>query len=131
MSSDPLVTRRSPYDTDDAFGPRPFGQFAGVETIPRFTNAILVPHAFVHLVIQVVQLYAAFGGRNLGGARRDPDDANAVFRCGFGGLQQDGKQELREQEGRDVVGAQLLLVALFGLAPLGRDHDAGVVPQHV
>lgn len=40
-------------------------------------------------------------------------------------------QELGQEEGSDVVGAELLLVALDRLAALRRGHDAGVVPEDV
>lgn len=40
-------------------------------------------------------------------------------------------QKLCQQKRSHVVSSQLLLIALFGLAPLRRNHDASVVPEHV
>lgn len=120
-----------PYDADYAIGLIALGKLACMQDVARFTCTILNPSVPIFIVIEVGHFNSTFGSEDLGAARRDPHNANAVFRSCFGCLYQDGLQQFGEQKGGHIVCAQLLLVTLLGLAALGWNHDAGVVPEDV
>lgn len=118
-------------NADHAVGGRavPSGVLDRVKEVPNLADAVLDARALVVVVVQVVEHDAARLGRKVDGRGRDPDDADgilgALFRRG-----DDGRgEELGEEEGPDVVGAQLKFVALCSFGPLGRGHHAGVVEQ--
>ena len=90
-----------------------------------------MPVGFVGVVVEVGHVDAAFGGHEVRGGGGDPDDADRVGGGIGGGGGEDGLQEFGEEEGGDVVGAELEFVALLGRGALGGDHDAGVVPEDV
>lgn len=108
------------------------GKLDALEVVPGLGHAVLVKGALVDVVVQVGQVDApARHLDRLGGRRAHPDDAHRGRVLGPGGGGERRGQELREEEGAQVVDAQLQLVALRRLGAVGRHHDAGVVEEDV
>lgn len=102
-----------------------------MENVSGFAGAVLHPCVLVLFVVEIAHVDASLGGIDLGAAGGDPDHAHAVRRGRARRLCQDGMKEFGQEERRDVVGAELLLVALDGLAALRGDHDSRIVPENV
>ena len=123
--------KREIYHADDTLFLGTLGEFGAVEEVAGFADAVLEPRRLVFVVVEIVKVDAASGGVDFGGGGRHPDHADAVCRACLCRFSHEGEQELGEQEGTEVVGPELQLVALFCLAALRGRHDAGVVPEDI
>lgn len=78
-----------------------------MKDISGFTDTILMPSTFIDSISQVPHVYATDGGEALGGTRRHPNDSDAAWRRVLGRRNQHWSQKLGEEEGSEIIGAEL------------------------
>jgi len=110
----------------------PLGHLAGEQNVGKLALAVASPGHLLRLGrLERVEDDAARhdGGADVGKGREDDDAHVRVWLLG-GRLEEQRGEEAGEEGVADVVGAELDLVALLGLAGWG-GHDAGVEHQDV
>ena len=95
-------------------------QLLGVEDVGKLRLRVGLVLVVVLLPVQVLPVH----GAHFVGHARDDDDPRAESRGGR--LLEERREQLREEEVAEVVGAELHIEAVLGL-PLGAGHHAGVV----
>lgn len=102
-----------------------------MKDVAGFAGTVPHPIVFADFVVEIVHIDPTLWGIHLCTARGNPDDANAISGGVAGRLGENRMEQLGEEEGSHVVGAELHVIALLCLAALWGDHDASVVPQNV
>ena len=97
-----------------------------MQNVARLANTVLHPAIYLLLVVQVFQINSALGTDRLRRRRTHPDDPDTTPWRALRSLDQQRREQLREQEGRDIVRSELQLVALFRLRA-GRSVHYGCI----